>query len=166
MRVMFKGSLVSLEGRGLGVGDVAPEFVLADKDLKDFSVGGAKPYVQLLSFVPSIDTGVCQAQTKAFNERSAGLKDVKVISVSLDLPFALARWCGSEGVNSVVAVSDFRGGGALSRAFGLIIGEGPIKGLCARAVFAIDRGGKIIYKEVVQEITDEPNYDAAVAALL
>ncbi len=160
--VTFDGNRVSLVGEVPKVGDDAPEAVVVTTDLKEKQIGGAKNSVQLLITVPSLDTPVCEAETKKFNELLRDYKGVDATVISMDLPFAGKRFCDSFGINMDVA-SDYRYRGL--EKYGVLIGDGILKGLCARAVFIVDKNGKIAYVQLVPEITDEPNYDEVLKAL-
>ena len=118
----------------------------------------------LINITPSIDTGVCANSVRKFNEAAAGLDNTVVLYVSKDLPFAQARFCGAEGIDNVITLSDFRRG-KFGKRYGVTIRTGPMKGLLSRSVVVIDEEGKVIYTEQVQETIDEPNYEAALAAL-
>ncbi len=163
-QVTFKGGAVSLEGKTVNVGDNAPEVELVAKDLTTVKVGGAKGKYQIINVVPSLDTGVCATQTKTFNEKAASLSNAEVFVVSFDLPFAQGRFCSTEGIEKVTALSDFRGG-KFSRAYGVLLADGVLAGLSTRAIFVVDPKGKVVHKELVTEITNEPNYAAALAAV-
>ena len=160
----FKGNPVKLYGSLLEVGVNAPVVKLVGGDLGDVVVGGASGSYQLLSVVPSIDTGVCQVQTKAFNEKAASLSNVKFYCVSADLPFALGRFCGAEGLKGIVPLSEFRDK-LFGKVYGLLLNDGALAGLLTRAVLVIDPDGKLVYQEVCEEITSEPNYEKALAAI-
>ncbi len=154
--VTLKGNTVTLVGPTLNVGDKAPVATVVASDLSEKEIGGAKEKVQLIITVPSLDTPVCETETKKFNELVSGL-DVDVTVVSMDLPFAEKRFCESFNISNVTVASDFRYRDM--EKFGVLIGEGALKGLLARAVFIVDKEGKIGYKQLVPEITQEPNYD-------
>lgn len=154
--VTLKGNTVTLVGPTLNVGDKAPVATVVASDLSEKEIGGAKDKVQLIITVPSLDTPVCETETKKFNELVSGL-DVDVTVVSMDLPFAEKRFCESFNISNVTVASDFRYRDM--EKFGVLIGEGALKGLLARAVFIVDKEGKIGYKQLVPEITQEPNYD-------
>lgn len=162
--VKFKGTPVKLSGKQLNVGDNAPEVALIAKDLKEITVGGAKGKYQIISVVPSLDTGVCATQTRKFNEKAASLPNASVVVVSMDLPFAQGRFCSAEGIENLVVVSDFRKK-SFGESYGLLLAEGPLEGVLTRAVFVIDPSGKIVYKEVCEEITSEPNYEKPLQAI-
>jgi len=162
--VIFKGNTVALAGNEVNVGDTAPVVTLVNsKDLADHKVGGSCDKVQLIVVVPSLDTPVCAAETKRFNEQAAALEGVATTVVSMDLPFAASRFCSAEGIENLVVASDFRNKD-FANAYGVLIAEGPLAGVTCRAVFVVGKDGKITYKEIVPEITAEPDYDAALAA--
>jgi thioredoxin-dependent peroxiredoxin len=158
--VTFKGNPVTLLGNEVKVGDQAPDFKVLANDLSEVTLQDSKGQVRLISVVPSLDTGVCDAQTRRFNEEAANLDNVKILTVSVDLPFAQKRWCGAAGIESVQTLSDHR-----ELSFGEAYGVG-IKELrlLARAVFVVDSNDKVTYVEYVSEATDHPNYEAAVEA--
>ncbi len=158
--VNLKGNPVTLVGPALSVGDNAPEAIVVTKDLEEKAIGGKKDKVQVIITVPSLDTPVCETETKKFNEIMAGMEGVDVTVVSMDLPFAQKRFCESFNIQNVTVASDFRYRDM--EKYGVLIGEGALKGLLARAVFIVDKEGKIAYIQLVPEITQEPNYDEVV----
>jgi len=163
--VTFKNDTVcNLAGNELNVGDMAPVVTVVNSNpmLKDEQIGG-EGKVQLIVAVPSLDTPVCDAETRKFNEAAANLDGVEVITVSMDLPFAQARWCGAAGIENIKVCSDFRNKD-FSTAYGTLLADGPLAGLSARVIFVIGKDGKIAYKQVVPEITAEPNYEEALNA--
>jgi thiol peroxidase len=162
--VTFKGKGVSLAGPQLKKGDRAPDFACLS-GLDVVTLGQTPAKARLFSVVPSLDTGVCSAQTKKFDGALNALKDkVASYTVSLDLPFAMGRFCTAEGVANMKSLSDVHDQ-SFGKAWGVLIEEGlPLK-LLTRAVFVVDRSGVITYAEYVPEVTSHPNYDAAVAAL-
>ena len=164
MSVKFKGSPVKLVGDEIKVGDFAPSVKLKGNDLGYVLVGGKKDKVQVINVVPSLDTPVCQIQTKHFNKEAASLPNVEVFVVSMDLPFAQGRFCSVEGIENVKALSDFKNK-EFGNKYGVLIDDSPLSGLLARAVFVIDESGKVIYKEICEEITNEPNYENALNAI-
>lgn len=164
MTVTFKGDPVNLSGKELNVGDDAPVVRLKGNDLGSVMIGGKKDKVQVINVVPSLDTPVCAEQTRTFNKRLSDNNNVEVFVVSMDLPFAQGRFCSVEGINNVRALSDFNYR-ELGEKYGVLIGDSPLEGLLARAVFIVGLDGKIIYKEVCNEITNEPNYDKAIEAI-
>ncbi|MCJ7543490.1 MAG: thiol peroxidase [Phycisphaerae bacterium] len=160
--VTMKGKPVTLVGRQVNVGDAAPDFVAVDTDLKPVSLGDYRGKVVLLLSVPSLDTPVCSRETHRFNEAAAALgRDVVILTISMDLPFAQKRWCGAEGITAVRTLSDHREA-AFGRAYGVLIGD---LRLLARAVFVVGRDGTLRYKELVGEVSSEPDYDAALRAV-
>lgn len=158
--ITFKGNPVTLLGNEVKVGDKAPEFKVLANDLSEVTLADSKGQVRLISVVPSIDTGVCDAQTRRFNEEASKLDNVKILTVSADLPFAQKRWCAAAGIENVQTVSDHRDL-SFGEAFGVAIQE---LRLLARAVFVVDSNDTVTYAEYVSEATDHPNYEAAVEA--
>jgi len=163
-KIAFKGNPVSLSGTEIKVQDKAPEVKLVDGDLNDKTVGGAMGKKQLIVAVPSVDTPVCAVETRTFNQKVSNLGNVETFIVSMDLPFASARFCGAEGIERVTPVSDFRNRDFAEK-YGLLMADGPLKGLIGRAVFVVDEEGTVVYKELVDDITHEPDYDKALSAL-
>lgn len=160
--ITFKGGPLTLVGNEAVVGQEAADFEVLGNDLSPVKLSSFRGKVCVISSVPSLDTQVCDVQTRRFNEEAGRLgNDVVVLTISMDLPFAQGRWCGAAGVDNVVTLSDHRDG-AFGEAFGLLIKE---LRLLARAVYVIDEDGVIIYSQVVPEVTDEPDYDAALAAV-
>ena len=161
----FKGTDVELLGNEVNVGDKAPEVTVVNSDgLGDVVVGGAQGHKQLIIVVPSLDTGVCAAETRQFNTKAAALEGVKPTIVSLDLPFAAGRFCQAEGINNLTVTSDFRNKD-FANAYGVLLGGSVLAGVTCRAIFAVNEEGIVTYKEIVTEITEEPNYDAALNAV-
>ena len=159
-----KDTVCNLAGNEVNVGDKAPEVTVVNCDpmLQDEKIGG-EGKVQLVVAVPSLDTPVCDAETRKFNEEAAKLDDVEVVTVSMDLPFAAARWCGAAGIDNVKVCSDFRNKD-FGNAYGVLLADGPLAGVLARVIFVIGKDGKVTYKQVVPEITEEPNYEEAIEA--
>ncbi|QOY33886.1 thiol peroxidase [Anaerobacillus isosaccharinicus] len=158
--VTFKGNPITLLGNEVKVGDVAPNFTVLANDLTPVTLENLKGNVTVISVVPSLDTGVCDAQTRRFNEEAANLEDVNVLTISVDLPFAQKRWCGAAGIDKVQTLSDHREL-SFGKAFGVAIAE---LRLLARAVFVLNAEGEIAYAQYVPEATDHPDYEAAVLA--
>jgi len=158
--VLFKGNPVALSGNEVSVGMDAPEVVIPNKGLADTKIGGAQDCVQVIVAVPSLDTAVCAAETRRFNVEASKVPGVKIFVVSMDLPFAAGRYCTTEGIENLEVCSDFRDG-AFVNAYGTLIAEGALRGLSARAIFVVNKEGKVVYKELVSEVTAEPNYDVA-----
>jgi thioredoxin-dependent peroxiredoxin len=144
------------------VGDKAPDFTLVDADLKEFSLSDL-PGRKVLSIFPSIGTGVCQASVRRFNELAAGLDDTTVLNVSVDLPFAVKEFCAAEGIEGVHVGSAFRS--SFGEDYGVRLTDSKFEGLLARAVVVVDTDGSVLHSELVPNIGQEPDYDAAVAAL-
>lgn len=161
--ITFKGSPISTSGNLPAVGNPAPEFTLCSADLEDVSLSSFAGEPVILNIVPSLDTSVCQASARKFNEE-AGAKSVKVANISCDLPFAMGRFCGGEGLDNLVNLSVFRSP-EFKEVYGVDITDGPLKGLCCRAVVVVDAEGTVAYTELVPEIAQEPDYDAALAAI-
>lgn len=159
----FKENPVRTSGELPAEGTPAPAFSLVGTDLSEVSSEALAGRRVVLNIFPSVDTGVCAASVRRFNEIAAGLENTAVVCVSKDLPFALGRFCGAEGIENVVAASAFRS--SFGEDFGLTQSEGPLQGLLARAVVVIDADGSVLHTQLVPEITTEPDYDAAVAAL-
>ncbi|NLY04472.1 MAG: thiol peroxidase [Campylobacter sp.] len=162
--VTVGGNTINLAGNSVSVGDLAPIVELAGKDLNSIKVGGSSDYTQVIASVPSLDTAVCATETRKFNEQIAKIKGVKLTVVSMDLPFAMGRFCSVEGIDSVVVGSDFRNK-EFANKYGVLLSEGALAGLTSRAVFVVGKNGKILHKEIVSEVTSEPNYDAIKKAI-
>lgn len=159
----FQGNPVQTSGELPAVGSQAPSVALTGADLGDItseSLGGRRV---VLNIFPSVDTGVCAQSVRKFNELAASLDNTTVVCASADLPFALSRFCAAEGLESVQVGSSFRTD--FGDTYGVSMTDGPLRGLLARSVVVVDADGKVIHSELVPEITDEPNYDAAVQAL-
>lgn len=159
--VTFLNDPVTLVGKEIKVGDTAPDFVVLDNDLSPVRLEDSEGKVRLISVVPSLDTGVCDAQTRRFNEDASSVSGVEVLTISVDLPFAQKRWCGSNGLENVKTLSDHRNL-SFGEAYGVHIKE---LRLLARAVFVIDSSDKVTYVEYVNEVSNHPNYEAAIEAV-
>lgn len=163
-QITLQGNIINTIGNLPKVGSKAPAFTLVKNDL---SIGSLSDYLGkkvVLNIFPSLDTGTCAASVRRFNQEASNLENTVVLCISKDLPFAQARFCGSEGLEDVINFSDFRTG-EFGKAYGVEIIDGPLAGLESRAVVVVDKDGKIIYTEQVPEIVDEPDYDKAMAAL-
>lgn len=159
--VKFKASPLTLLGKPVQVGQKAPDFTALGNDLSPVRLSDYAGKVVILAAVPSLDTKVCDVETRRFNKEAASLGgDVVILTLSMDLPFAQGRWCGAAGVERVKTLSDHRDG-EFGQAYGVLIKE---LRLLSRSVFVVDRNGKIVYKEELDEITNEPNYQAALEA--
>ena len=156
----MRGNPLTLIGPELKPGDSAPDFSVVDSSLKPVTLKDTGNHVRILSVVPSLDTPVCDAQTKRFNEEAAKLPDVDILTVSMDLPFAQKRWCGAFGVDKVKMLSDHRDG-SFGSSYGTLIKDMRIE---SRAIFVIDRNNKIRHAEYVKEVADFPNYESALSA--
>lgn len=159
--VKFKGNDVQTNGSLPQVGSQAPEFTLVGGGLQEIHLSDYKGKKVLLNIFPSIDTGTCAASVRNFNKWAAGKENTVVICVSKDLPFAQGRFCGAEGIENVITASDFRYNN-FATDYGILLTDGPLKGLMARSVVAIDENGKVLYHELVSEIVNEPSYDISV----
>ena len=162
--VTLGGNPITVNGSFPKRGDNAPQFTLTGKDLKEVSLNDYSGKRKILNIVPSLDTPVCQTSTRTFNQKAGGLDKTVVLVISADLPFVGGRFCGAEGLNNVVTLSTFRNRDFHSK-YGVDVADGPLKGLTARAVVVLDENNKVVYSELVPEIKQEPNYDAALAAL-
>lgn len=162
--ITLKGGAIHTNGDLPAVGSAAPDFHLVNKDLKDVRLGDFKGKKKLLNIVPSLDTSVCATSTRKFNEYIKGRKDIAVLVISSDLPFAQGRFCSSEGLDNVVTLSMMRSRN-FAKDYGVLIQDGPLAGITARAVVALDESDRVVYTELVPEIGQEPNYDKALAAL-
>ncbi len=162
--VTFKGNPIKTVGHLPVVGSHAPDFKLTKTDLSDISLTTFKGKKLILNIFPSVDTPTCATSERKFNEAAGSLKNTQVVCVSADLPFAHNRFCGAHNIENVTPVSTFRDHN-FGKDYGVTIAEGPLSGLLSRAVVVIDEHGKVIYSQQVGEIADEPNYDAALAAV-
>lgn len=160
----FKGTPVNTTGNLPNIGVSAPNFNLVKKDLSTTTLADFKGKKVVLNIFPSIDTGVCAASVRRFNKEAAGLNNTVVLCVSKDLPFAQARFCGAEGIDNVVMASEFKNAN-FSTSYGVLMTDGPLEGLMARSVVVLDENGVVKYTELVNDITQEPNYEAALASV-
>jgi len=159
--ITFKGNPFTLLGPELKVGDKAPDFAVVDNGLAPVSLASSAGRIRIISSVPSLDTPVCDAETRRFNQEAAGLPgDVVVLTISLDLPFAQKRWCGAAGIDKVTTLSDYRER-SFGQNYGVLIKELL---LLTRAIFVVDGQGVIRYIQIVPEVTSEPDYAAVMAA--
>ncbi|WP_157249833.1 thiol peroxidase [Nonomuraea typhae] len=162
--ITFKGNPVTVGGTFPQPGDTAPGFTLVAKDLSDVSLADYGTKTKVLNIFPSLDTGVCAASVRRFNEVAAEHPEAVVLCVSADLPFAQGRFCGAEGLDKVVTLSLMRGREFLAD-YGVAQESGPLAGLAARAVVVLDGDNKVVYSELVPEIVQEPDYESALKAL-
>ena len=159
--VQFKGNDVQTNGQLPAVGSVAPDFVLVGSALQDIKLSDYKGKTVVLNIFPSIDTGTCAASVRKFNQVAASKPNTVVICISKDLPFAQSRFCGAEGIENVITVSDVRAG-SFDNDYGVLLTDGPLKGLLSRSVVVVDENGLVSYTELVSEIVNEPNYEISV----
>jgi thiol peroxidase len=162
--ITLGGNPIKTSGELPKTGTKAPDFTLVKTDLSTASLADFKGSKVVLNIFPSVDTGTCATSVRKFNEKASTLENTKVLCISRDLPFAQNRFCGAEGLENVVSLSDFRDG-SFGNAYGLTIANGPLQGLLSRVVIVLDEEGTIKYTEQVGDIKDEPNYDNALAAL-
>ena len=163
--ITLKGNPIHTIGDLPAVGSKAPDFTLVGNSLADVKLSDYKGKRVILNVFPSIDTGTCATSVRKFNEKAAGLDNTVVLCISADLPFAHGRFCGAEGIENAVTLSTFRDNHGFSKAYGVLITDGPLAGLNARSVVVVDENGNIKHTELVGETVDEPNYEAALAAL-
>lgn len=159
----FKGNPVQTTGELPATGSAAPAIDLVGADMSEVTSDSLSGRRVVLNIFPSVDTGVCATSVRRFNELAAGLDNTTVVCASKDLPFALSRFCGAEGIDNVTAASAFRSN--FGEDFGVTMTDGPLQGLLARSVVVLDSDGSVAYTELVPEIGQEPDYDAAIAAL-
>jgi thioredoxin-dependent peroxiredoxin len=162
--VTLQGNQIHTSGELPAVGTSAPDFHLVDGKLNDVRLANYSGKKKLLNIVPSLDTPTCATSTRKFNERARDMEDAVVLVVSADLPFAQGRFCGAEGIDNVIPLSMMRSRN-FAKDYGVLITDGPLAGITARAVVVMDENDKVVYTQLVPEIGDEPDYDAALAAL-
>ena len=163
-KITLKGNPVNTVGTLPAVGQKAPDFKVAKSDLANVGLKDFQGKKVVLNIFPSIDTGVCATSVRKFNQEAAGLAGAVVVGVSRDLPFALKRFCGAEGITNVVTTSDVRDG-SFGKAYGVTMVDGPLEGLLSRSIVVLDENGIVKYTEQVPEIAQEPDYAKALAAL-
>jgi len=162
--VTLDGNPIDVSGKFPQAGENAAPFTLTNSGLEEVKLDSWPGKRKILNIIPSIDTGVCAASTRKFNEKAGSLDNTVVLVVSADLPFAAARFCGAEGLNNVETLSTFRNY-SFQQDYGVAIQDGPLAGLCARAVVVLDENNKVLHSELVNEIKNEPDYDAALKVL-
>ncbi len=162
--ITLKGNPVQTSGDLPAVGQPAPDFRLVGKDLADFSLASFAGRKKVLNIVPSLDTPTCQASARRFNELASAHPDTVVLVISADLPFAQGRFCGAEGLDQVVTLAMMRGRD-FAKSYGVLITDGPLEGITARAVVVLDQDNVVRHAQLVAEIAEEPDYEAALAAL-
>ncbi len=163
-KITLKGNAIQTIGELPAKGTKAPDFELVKNDLSTVSLKDFAGSRLVLNIFPSLDTGTCAASVRQFNKLAAGLKKTKVLCISRDLPFAQARFCGTEGIENAITLSDFASG-QFGKDYQLLISTGPLANLLSRSVVVLDENHMVIYTQQVPEIVDEPNYDAALASL-
>jgi thiol peroxidase len=163
-KITLHGNEINTNGDLPEVGSMGPGFNLVDTDLNDRQLSDFSGKKKLLNIVPSLDTPVCADSTKHFNDAVKGKEDVVLLVVSADLPFAAGRFCTGEKLDNVIPLSMMRSKN-FAKDYGVLIDDGPLKGITARAVVVLDENDKVIYSELVPEIAQEPDYDKAIAAL-
>jgi len=164
VEVTLKGNPVKLYGSQLAAGQEAPGFTAQKNDLSEYVFEGIAGKRVIFASVPSLDTAVCDMETRRFNDEAVKLPDVEIVTVSMDLPFAQKRWCGAAGVDKVTTVSD-HAGASFGRQYGVLIEGGPLNRFLARAVFVVGPDNRLIYVEYVKEIGEQPDFEAIRAAL-
>lgn len=162
--VTLKGNQIHTSGELPKTGNKAPDFNLVKTDLSTTSLADFKGSKVVLNIFPSVDTGTCAASVRAFNREVSALENTKVLCISRDLPFAMARFCGAEGLENVISLSDFRNH-KFGKDYGLDFTDGPLEGLLSRVVIVLNENGEVVYSEQIAETVDEPNYEAALKAL-
>lgn len=162
--VTLDGNPLEISGTFLSVGETAPAFTLTNQGLEETTLDAYAGKRKILNIIPSIDTGVCAASTRKFNQEVGSKDNTVVLVVSADLPFAAGRFCGAEGLKDVVTLSTFRNY-SFQQDYGVAIQNGPLAGLCARAVVVLDETDKVIHSQLVGEIKNEPDYEAALKVL-
>lgn len=162
--ITFKGNSVNTGGQLPATGTSAPEFTLVKMDLSEVSLKDLKGKNVILNIFPSLDTGVCAASVRKFNKEASNLSNTVILAISADLPFAAGRFCTTEGIENVHPASVFRSP-EFAKDYGVLMTDGPLKGLLARSVVVLNSEGKVVYTELVSEVTNEPNYEAAIEAV-
>ncbi len=162
--ITFKGQTVNTSGQLPAKGSQAPNFTLVKQDLSEISLKDLKGKKLILNIFPSLDTGVCAASVRRFNKEAVSLSDTVVLAISADLPFAAGRFCSAEGIDNVHPASVYRNP-KFANDYGVLMTDGPLKGLLARSVVVIDGEGKVVYTQLVPEVTEEPDYQAAIEAI-
>ena len=163
VQVTLKGKPVTLSGELPRVGQQAPDFRLVGENLADVSLADYQGKKKILNIYISVDTPTCATSVRQFHQKASSLTDVVVLNISGDLPFALKRFCAAEGIENAQELSAFRSN--FAKDYGIALVDGPLKGLCARAVVVLDKDNKVIYEELVPEISQEPDYEKALAAV-
>ena len=163
-QITLGGNAINTSGNIPSSGSAAPLFLLTAEDMSSISLENFAGKKKILNIFPSVDTGVCATSVREFNEKAAALSDIAVLCISRDLPFAQKRFCGAEGISNVVMLSDYKNG-SFGKSYGVEITDGKFEGLHARAILVLDENNQVLHSELVAEIAQEPNYDAAIAVL-
>ena len=163
--VTFKGEEVSLNSNGLKIGMEAPVFTAVNKDFAEVTVGGKKDKVQVIAFIPSFDSDVCKRETIVFNQKVSKMKNVNLMVISKDLPFALGRFFHDNKIKNIITLSDYKDANNVFRYGATISSPIFLEGFFGRVVYVVDTNGKVIYKEVVPELSNEPNYENIINAV-
>jgi len=163
--ITFKGDEVTLNSKGIKIGKDAPEFTVVSQDFTEVKVGGKKDKVQVIAFLPSFDSGTCKLETIAFNNKVSQMKNVVVTVISKDLPFAIGKFCKDNKIKNVMTLSDYKDANNVLRYGATISAPVFLEGFFGRVVYVVDRNGKVAYKEVVKELSEEPNYDEVIRAV-
>ncbi|OJV35127.1 MAG: lipid hydroperoxide peroxidase [Bacteroidia bacterium 43-41] len=164
-KITFKGNPVNTGGNLPDAGSQAPDFSLVKTDLSELKLSDLKGKNVVLNIFPSLDTGVCAASVRRFNKEAGSLNNTTVLCISADLPFAAGRFCGAEGLENVVTLSTFRDNSFAGK-YGVLMTDGPLHGLLARAVVVVNSEGKVVYTELVPEIAQEPDYESAINSIV
>ena len=164
-KTAFKGNPVETSGSLPKIGEVAPEFKLVNSSLEEVKLSDFKGKNVVLNIFPSLDTGVCAASVRKFNKEAGSLDNTVILSISSDLPFAAGRFCSMEGIDNTIALSLFRDD-SFAKDYGVLLMDGPMKGLTARAVVVVNPEGKVIYNQLVPEISEEPDYNSAIDSIV
>lgn len=165
-KITFRGDPVNTTGELPTVGSKASDFTLVSSELSEIKLSDYLGKNIVLNIFPSLDTGVCATSVRTFNKEASSLENTVVLGISADLPFAAGRFCTTEGLENVTTLSTFRNNNQFGNAYGVLMTDGPLKGLLARAVVTIDTKGKVLYTELVPEIAQEPNYKAAIDSIV
>ncbi|WP_373028491.1 thiol peroxidase [Sulfurovum sp.] len=163
--VMFKGEEVTLNSKGLNVGMQAPIFTAVDKDFMEVTVGGKSDKIQVIAFIPSFDSDVCKRETIVFNQKVSKMKNVNLMVISKDLPFALGRFFHDNKIKNIMTLSDYKDANNVLRYGATISSPIYLEGFFGRVVYVVDTNGEVTYKEVVQELSNEPNYENIIKAV-
>ena len=164
-KTAFKGNPVETSGSLPKIGEVAPEFKLVNSSLEEVKLSDFKGKNVVLNIFPSLDTGVCAASVRKFNKEAGSLDNTVILGISSDLPFAASRFCSMEGIDNTIALSLFRDD-SFAKDYGVLLMDGPMKGLTARAVVVVNPEGKVIYNQLVPEISEEPDYNSAIDSIV